>query len=155
MKYKLLLRISISIFSRSLYQYHTRSVHVHDILDPAHILQQIHKQYIESIPYEMVGLEDAILGCTSWSTSMVRYPVITQHVNLEEGASVKTANGSTFDINSWDPVKINPFPWSLGLGAFPTKARCVNLELAETEILRPAMVKNIIKDLSAILAEIS
>ncbi|KAF4965254.1 hypothetical protein FSARC_6933 [Fusarium sarcochroum] len=87
----------------------------------AHVLQQIHKQYIESIPHETVGLDDIIRECTDWTTSMAKFPIVTQHLNLEEGSEVELTKKSKFGVHVWDPVTVDPFPWSLALGAFPSR----------------------------------
>lgn len=96
-------------------------VRFRDATRPSDVLHQIHKQYVDSIPHETVGLDSIIRDCTDWTTSLERFPVITQHLNLEEASRAETSDGSKFDINVWDPATVDPFPWSLGLGAFPSQ----------------------------------
>ncbi|VUC23411.1 unnamed protein product [Clonostachys rosea] len=88
--------------------------------DPSHVFEQIHEQSIKSISYETVGLDDIIRECTDWSTSMESFPIITQHLNLEEGSESEL--DSAFSANVWEPTTADPFPWSLALGAFPGHA---------------------------------
>ena len=89
---------------------------------PSDVLQQIHKQYIDSMPYETVGLDDIIRECTDWTTSMAKFPILTQYLNLEEGSEVELVDQTKFGVHVWDPVTVDPFPWSLTLGAFPTRS---------------------------------
>ena len=85
---------------------------------PEDIVQSTHRQYLDSIPYETTSLDDIIRKCTPWSTSLAKMPIITQHVNLEDGSVAQTGQ-SEFDIRVWEPSTSDPFPWSLCLGAFP------------------------------------
>jgi hypothetical protein len=82
------------------------------------VAQCIHQQYLDSIPHETAGLDDIVRECTSWSASAATFPIITQHVNLEDG-SVAHAGDTKFDIHVWEPDTSDPFPRSLCLGAFP------------------------------------
>jgi len=87
---------------------------------PSDALQLVHQQYLDSIEHETVGLDDIIRECTDWSTSMSRFPVITQHINQQKGYEVPSVSGGIFKGGIWEPPDEDPFPWSLCLGAFPS-----------------------------------
>ncbi|KAJ3546918.1 hypothetical protein NM208_g1775 [Fusarium decemcellulare] len=120
----------------------------------AHVLQQIHKQYIESIPYETVGLDDIIRECTDWTTSMAEFPIVTQHLNLEEGSEVDLTGKSKFGVHVWDPVTVDPFPWSLALGAFPSKAGVKISITANSKYTTRAVVESIVESLCEVINRI-
>ena len=86
---------------------------------------------------------------------MAKFPVITQHLNLEEGSEARTADGSTFDINIWDPKSVDPFPYSLGLGAFPRGAGVTLSVAANSKFAKRDMVEKIVEKLCTILGHIS
>jgi hypothetical protein len=46
------------------------------------LLQQIHSQYIEAIPFEAVGFSDIVAECTNWP-KWTRFSSIIQHQNID------------------------------------------------------------------------
>lgn len=119
------------------------------------VLQQIHRQYIDSIPYETVGIDDIIRDCTNWTTSMARFPIVTQHLNLEEGSEVHLASGSKFGAHVWDPATVDPFPWSLALGAFPSKAGVRISITANSKYAEKATVEKVLDALCEVIDRIT
>ncbi|KAI0197929.1 hypothetical protein F4808DRAFT_463310 [Astrocystis sublimbata] len=101
-------------------------VHLNQGAGPAamsEVVQNIQLQYVESIPHETMGLDDIIRECTSWqktTTSMASFPVITQHVNQEEGSEYGVGEaGTRVKGYLWESRDVDPYPRSLCLGAFP------------------------------------
>lgn len=122
----------------------------------ADVLQQIHKQSIDSIPYETVGLDDIIRECTDWTTSMAKFPIVTQHLNLEQGSEVElTEDRGKFGAHVWEPATANPFPWSLTLGAFPSKAGVKISISANSKYAEKAMVEKVLEGLCEVIDEIT
>ncbi|KAH8647274.1 hypothetical protein BX600DRAFT_532767 [Xylariales sp. PMI_506] len=119
------------------------------------VLHSIHEQYIESIPHETVGLDDIIRDCTDWTTSLAQFPVITQHLNLEEGSEFLTSDLGKFDVNVWDPDTVDPFPWSLCLGAFPSSAGVKISIAANSKYIEKGSMENILTGLCQTIESIS
>jgi amino acid adenylation domain-containing protein/non-ribosomal peptide synthase protein (TIGR01720 family) len=122
---------------------------------PLDIFDQIHKQYLESIPYETVGLDDIIRDCTNWSTSMTSFPIVTQYLNLEDGSSAQVSGGNDFRVHVWDAATVNPFPWSLCLGAFPSRDGVKLSITASSEYVQKAFVESVLDRLCAIIDRIA
>ncbi|CAH0054439.1 unnamed protein product [Clonostachys solani] len=121
--------------------------------EASHVFEQIHEQSIKSISHEAFGLDDIIRECTDWSTSMATFPIITQHLNLEEGSESEL--DGAFSANVWEPETADPFPWSLALGAFPGRAG-VNVSIAvNSNYMERAMVEKIHEGLCQVIGEIS
>ncbi|KAH8599075.1 hypothetical protein B0O99DRAFT_504970 [Bisporella sp. PMI_857] len=119
----------------------------------SYVLQLIHKQYVESIPHETIGLDDIIRDCTNWSTSMAQFPVVTQYFNLEEGSEAHTSGDGDAEcsVHVWDPVRVDPFPWSLCLGAFPSRAGVRISIAANSRYAERGMVERVVDELCAII----
>ncbi|KAK0103343.1 hypothetical protein ONS95_005369 [Cadophora gregata] len=122
---------------------------------PLDIVREVHQQFVNSIPYETVGLDDIIRDCTNWSTSMAKFPVITQHINHEEESAAELSTGGEFQLNVWDPVDADPFPWSFCLAAFPSRAGVRISLAANTRYIEPAVIEQALKGLCAILESLA
>lgn len=122
---------------------------------PLDIVHEVHQHFVNSIPYETVGLDDIIRDCTNWSTSMAKFPVITQHINHEEESAAELSTGGQFQLNVWDPVDADPFPWSFCLAAFPSRAGVRISLAANTRYVKRAVIEQALKDLCAILESLT
>ncbi|KAI9167870.1 Nonribosomal peptide synthetase gloA [Paramyrothecium foliicola] len=125
-------------------------------INASSVLQQIHKQHAESIQHETLGLDDIVRDCTEWQTNLDSFPVITQFVNLEEGSKASAEDGSAlFDVKVWDPETVNPFPRSLGLGAFPSRDGVKISVAASSKYITFDQVQSITEELCANIAQLS
>lgn len=115
------------------------------------VLQSVHRQYIDAIPHETMALDDIIRDCTNWQTSFTRFPVITQYLSHEEGTEAEGAGGEKFRIGVWDPETVNPFPWSLCLGAFPGREGVRVVATASSGYVDRAALEEIVEGLIAVI----
>ncbi|KAL9111174.1 MAG: hypothetical protein Q9227_004437 [Pyrenula ochraceoflavens] len=122
---------------------------------PPDVLQQVHSQHIESIPHETVGLDDIIEKCTDWSTSMAKFPVITQHLNQEDGSEVETSSHAKFTANTWDPSDVDPFPWSFILGSFPSQCGVKISITTNSKLAEQTLIDRALEDICGIIDSIT
>ncbi|KAK9777069.1 putative Carrier domain-containing protein [Seiridium cardinale] len=130
-------------------------VHIRPGSRGSDVLQSIHQQYIDTLPHETMALDDIIRDCTNWQTSFSEFPIITQYLSHEEGSEAALSDGRRLRINVWDPVSVDPFPWSLCLGAFPGPGGVKISVAANSKYIRRATVEIIVDELIATINRIT
>ncbi|KAI1845667.1 hypothetical protein JX266_008278 [Neoarthrinium moseri] len=119
------------------------------------VVQSVHKQYVDSIPYENIGLDDIIRNCTDWKTSMAKFPVVTQFLNVDENSEVQLAGGGRFVARIWEPKDVDPYPWSLCLGAYIGRSGVKISIAANAAYADRAMVQRILNDLCRLIGTLT
>ncbi len=60
-----------------------------------------HTQFINGLPFEMIGFDEIVANCTSWPRSTASFGCVTQYQNIDEHPKVEIS-GSMCQLRVWD-----------------------------------------------------